>query len=657
MERTSRTLRALVVISGWLGYAAAAHSTGSSVPLEAYGHLPQVELVRVSPSGERVALIGVANDKRQLVLANAADHKLLKAAGVGSNKIRDLEWAGDNHVLVFVTSTTPRQVGYVGRYELGAVLHVGFDDAAPWAVFDNSDSIEHVVYGYFGASVKDGQEAAYFSGVTLQRQRGFGPQGYLHESGNPDLYRVDLRTAKPTLIASGAGAGHDWLMGRDGSVVAHVEYNGDSGESVVYLGADRAKVLQKEVDPLDALEIEGRGRSAATVLVVKHTDDEEMLEEIDSSTGHIERLFPELHVIQFFFDPVSGLLLGVSTMEEPGARLFDAALQKHYDSTRRAFPGRTVHLHSFSPNLKEMIVFTEGTGDSGTYWLVSSVTHRADPVGYAYPQIRDDSVGPTSMVAYHAADGLAMEGVLTLPPGREPKSLPLVVFPHGGPMGIHDDLRFDWWAQAVASRGYAVFQPNYRGSGGYSVEFQKAGYGEWGRKMLSDIRDGVKELANQDIIDPKRVCIMGGSYGGYAALAGVTVQQGVYRCAVSVAGVASMSTFLDYERKMHGESGPTMRYWHKVTGSESGSVQALYDISPSKYAARADAPILLIHGKDDTRVPIEQSLKMAAALKSAKKTYEYVELENEDHFLSRDVTRLAMLKATVAFLEKYNPAQ
>jgi dipeptidyl aminopeptidase/acylaminoacyl peptidase len=150
---------------------------------------------------------------------------------------------------------------------------------------------------------------------------------------------------------------------------------------------------------------------------------------------------------------------------------------------------------------------------------------------------------------------------------------------------------------------------------------------------------------------------MGGSYGGYAALAGVTVQQGLYRCAVSVAGIASMSTFLDYERKMHGEASATMRYWHKVTGSESGSVQALYDISPTKYAARADAPILLIHGKDDTRVPIEQSLKMAVALKDAKKTYEYVELENEDHFLSRDVTRLTMLKATVAFLEKYNPTR
>lgn len=655
MERTSRTLRTLVVLTSCLGWAA--HSASAPPPLEAYGHLPQVELVRLSPSGGRVALIGVANDKRQLVLAEAADHKLIKAAGVGSNKIRNLEWAGDDHVLVFVTSTTPRQLGYVGRYELDAVLHVGLDEAAPWAVFGNSNSIEHVVYGYFGASVQDGQEAAYFSGVTLQRQRGFGPQGYLRESGNPDLYRIDLRTAKPTLIASGAGLGHDWLMGSDGSIVAHSEYNGDSGESVVYLGTDRAKVLQKEVDPLGGLEIEGRGRIAGTVLVTKSTDDEETVQEIDTSTGRTERLFADVHVTQLLFDPVSGLLVGASTMEEPGARLFDSAMQKHYDSTRRAFPGQAVHLHSFSPGLKEMIVFTEGKGDSGTYWLVSNVTHRADPVGYAYPQIKDDSVAPISMITYHAADGLAMEGVLTLPPGREPKSLPLVIFPHGGPTGIHDDLHFDWWAQAVASRGYAVFQPNYRGSGGYTVAFQKAGYGEWGRKMLSDIADGVKELANQQIIDPKRVCIMGGSYGGYAALAGVTVQQGLYRCAVSVAGIASMSTFLDFQRKMHGESGATMRYWHKITGSESGSVQALYDISPTKYAARADAPILLIHGKDDTRVPIEQSVKMAAALKAAKKTYEYVELENEDHFLSRDVTRLTMLRATMDFLEKYNPAQ
>jgi dipeptidyl aminopeptidase/acylaminoacyl peptidase len=568
-----------------------------------------------------------------------------------------LQWAGEDHVLAFVTSTTPARWDLVGRYELGSVVHIGLDEKSPWSVFENADSIEHVVYGYFGSFLEEGRWSGYFAGVSLRRQPGFGEHGYVRDHDYSDLYRVDLETAQPTLIATGAGGGHDWLMAPDGSVVAHAEYDGRTGAWNLYAGADRSRVLMKKITPTGDIELRGLGRTAGSVLVIDQSSDEDLAEEINLSNGHVERLLGDCNVDGFLFDPLTRLLIGATIVEEPGVRLFDPAVQRHFDNTRKAFPGQQVRLESFSPNLKEMIVFTEGKGDSGTYWLVNGATHRADPIGYPYPQVKDEEVGSTSIVAYHAADGLAMEGILTSPPGRDPKGLPLVVLPHGGPIGVRDSVGFDWWAQAFASRGYAVFQPNYRGSGGYSPEFRKAGYGEWGRKMLSDIADGVNELGRRQIIDSRRVCIMGASYGGYAALAGVTMQRGLYRCAVSVAGISSMSTFIDYEAERNDIDGPAMRYWRKVTGSESGGALRLYDISPSKYASRADAPILLIHGKDDTRVPIGQSRKMAAALKDAGKPYVFVELGNEDHFLSRDATRLAMLQAAVSFVEKYNPAR
>ncbi len=252
---------------------------------------------------------------------------------------------------------------------------------------------------------------------------------------------------------------------------------------------------------------------------------------------------------------------------------------------------------------------------------------------------------------------MELDGILSLPPGREARNLPLVVLPHGGPLDAWDDVRFDWWAQAFASQGYAVFQPNFRGSGGHTVAYRKAGYGEWGKKMLSDIADGVAELGRQSLIDPKRASIVGGSYGGYAALAGVTLQQGLYRCAVSVSGPANMANFMDWQAKRHGLESASLRYYQKLTGADHGSSSFLNDISPTRFAARADAPILLIHGKDDTRVPIEQSRDMASALKGAGKVVQYVELEQEDHFLSRGTTRIAMLNAAVAFVEKYNPPQ
>jgi dipeptidyl aminopeptidase/acylaminoacyl peptidase len=250
-----------------------------------------------------------------------------------------------------------------------------------------------------------------------------------------------------------------------------------------------------------------------------------------------------------------------------------------------------------------------------------------------------------------------MHGVLTLPPGRTAHGLPVVVLPHGGPQA-RDYPGFDWWAQAFAARGYAVFQPNFRGSSGYGRAFVDAGHGQWGRKMQTDISDGLAALAVQGIVDPKRACIVGASYGGYAALAGVTVQHGLYRCAVADAGVADLRQMLKYEDAKSGydASSSTMRYWKQFMGASSASDDSLDAISPAALAGQADAPILLIHGKDDTVVPFAQSLEMQAALKRANKPVEMVVMPNEDHWLSRPETRLSMLTAAVAFVQKYNPA-
>jgi dipeptidyl aminopeptidase/acylaminoacyl peptidase len=181
-----------------------------------------------------------------------------------------------------------------------------------------------------------------------------------------------------------------------------------------------------------------------------------------------------------------------------------------------------------------------------------------------------------------------------------------------------------------------------------------AGFGQWGRKMQSDLSDGIDFLAQQGIIDPKRVCIVGGSYGGYAALAGMTLQPGVYRCGVSVSGIADL-------KRMLQEGGPgradslARRYWDRFLGVSGPNDPALQAISPIEHVGAVNGPILLIHGKDDTVVPYEQSDRMADALKHAGKRVDFVTLKHEDHWLSRSETRLQMLEATVAFLKANNP--
>ncbi len=257
-------------------------------------------------------------------------------------------------------------------------------------------------------------------------------------------------------------------------------------------------------------------------------------------------------------------------------------------------------------------------------------------------------------IAYSAADGLQLTGYLTLPKDRDPKKLPLVVFPHGGP-AARDTPGFNWWAQAMAARGYAVLQVNYRGSDGFGWKFLSAGFGEWGRKMQTDLSDGVRYLADKGTIDPKRVCIVGASYGGYAAMAGAALQHGVYRCAASFGGISDLRRQVVFSRGMYGLSA--QRYWVRFMGADDLKDPVLAQYSPAAHAAEVDIPVLLIHGRDDTVVPLEQSQMMADALQKAGKAVELVVQKGADHWLSRGDTRLAMLQAVTAFLEKNNPPQ
>ena len=291
---------------------------------------------------------------------------------------------------------------------------------------------------------------------------------------------------------------------------------------------------------------------------------------------------------------------------------------------------------------------TRGPG----YAVVDLATRKATWLGQEYEGVKPEDISPREPYRYKAADGLEVTGYLTLPRGRPAKGLPLVVFPHGGPAS-RDGPGFDWWAQAMANRGYAVLQPNFRGSDGLGAAFLAAGYGQWGRKMQTDLSDGVRDLAAKGTVDPNRVCIVGASYGGYAALAGAAIDTGVYRCAVSVAGPADLRRFVEWSRVQRGRGA--YRYWNRFMGAEDSKDVALGEISPAAHVDRVAIPILLIHGKDDTVVPLEQSQIMADALKRAGKPVELVVQPGADHWLSRGDTRLQTLTSTMAFVEKHNP--
>ncbi len=293
----------------------------------------------------------------------------------------------------------------------------------------------------------------------------------------------------------------------------------------------------------------------------------------------------------------------------------------------------------------------DSPSEGPAYALVDFATGKAEWIGYNY-DAASKVLAEKRPIAFKAADGLELRGYLTLPRGRDPKRLPLVVLPHGGPAS-QDHPGFDWWAQAIASRGYAVLQVQYRGSTGDGWSHLSAGFGQWGREMQTDLSDGVRYLAAEGVADPKRVCIVGASYGGYAALAGATLDRGVYRCAVSVAGISDPRRMVKWDSR-DGDSFSS-RYWLRYLGVESAGDPRLDEISPLRHVDKVTIPILLIHGKDDTVVDFSQSQLMYDALKRAGKDVQLVTLPHEDHWLLTGATRLQMLQATMDFLEKNNP--
>lgn len=235
-----------------------------------------------------------------------------------------------------------------------------------------------------------------------------------------------------------------------------------------------------------------------------------MIYEVDAQ-GAFTRLFDQAPE-GLLRHPATHLLIGFGHREGEGFRytFFDDVAYRAWSAISRAYPDGNPSLSGWSTDMRKAVILTQGPTDPGTYHLVDLDARRADVIGEAYPGIRPEQVAEMRPISYAAGDGMTIPGYLTLPPGREARDLPLVVLPHGGP-AARDYLGFDWWAQALASRGYAVLQPNFRGSDGLGQAHLEAGYGEWGRKMQSDLSDGVRNLAEQGLIDPERVCIVGAS--------------------------------------------------------------------------------------------------------------------------------------------------
>ncbi|WAT18033.1 S9 family peptidase [Aurantiacibacter sp. MUD11] len=620
-------------------------------PLDVYGGLPTVADVTLSDSGRHIAIFANLDDGSRILVydGNLQPQQQISADGI---KFRDFRMLGDEFLLIY-SSTTVDVSGFTAdQYELTQAQFIPLDEnSTAGAVFDGVPRLNNSVHGIHGVRNVDGEWRGYYGALEYKRET----SGWVFDHGRPHLYEYDFAEADQRRIATSASEGstRDWLVDTDGNVAATLDLNLHTGNWTIR-NASRDELVDGS-SRVGAVGLVGLGADGDTLIYALEDEAAGETEwyEVPLSGGQPVPFLADVEVSRIYWDRNTGKFLGYQEADGEERQVFvDPELQQRAQDIVSSFPGQNARIVEWSNALQQAIVHTQGNRDSGTWYLIDLAAQRALRIGADYPQITPAQVGAISTVPYTAQDGLEMVGILTLPPGREAEDLPVIVLPHGGPHS-HDGTGFDWWAQAFASRGYAVFQPNFRGSSGYGADFERAGYGEWGRKMQTDISDGLAHIAEQGIVDPSRACIVGASYGGYAALAGVTLQQGLYRCAVSVAGVTDLERLADTANYESGGGGPLFRRsYERELGPRSG-----WDaISPRQQAASADAPILLIHGLNDTVVPFDQSRVMADALDDADKPYRLVELEGEDHWLSLAETRQQMLREAVAFVEEHNPA-
>ncbi|WP_324696403.1 S9 family peptidase [Novosphingobium aerophilum] len=617
-------------------------------PLDAYGELPRIEDVAISPDGQAIATVAQDEGDRRVIVMK--DGKPLLNGSSGKTKVRAIEWADSDTVLLTNSSTVSLFGFAAAKYELSGTIILPMKPGnESGLVFAKNQAIAKTTRGRYGIRNIAGRTVGYFGGLALDVDG--GETRFRH--GRATLYAVDIQTNRARIAAAAPAENHyrDWLVDAAGNVAVTLDISESTG--VWKITPAKGQELARGVDPTGDVSLVSFGKGGSTVIYqVEDEDGNDRWFEVPLAGGESREILNDIAIERLFVDRSTGNMIGYRMSGESRKTVMDdPAHQSALTRIFRAFSGREAHLVDWTPDFSKVVVRTTGNKDSGTWFLVDVPNRRADPIGDERPKIAPEQVGPISLVNYTAQDGLEMDGVLTLPPGREAKNLPLIVLPHGGP-AAHDKPEFDWWAQAFASRGYAVFQPNFRGSTGRSDAFRHAGDGEWGRKMQTDISDGVAELAKRGLVDPRRACIVGASYGGYAALAGVTLQNGLYRCSVAVAGVADLPMMYSTDVRESGDS----KMLGKALREQLGDPKRYGEVSPRRFAAKADAPVLLIHGKDDTVVAYRQSQAMAEALKDAGKPYELVTLPGEDHWLSREETRKRMLLETMRFVQKYNPA-
>ena len=618
------------------------------IPTEVFGSPPLIGTVKISPSGEKIAMYATLNNGDSAILIrDLTKNEPLKPIASSDNKslkILSFNWFDDEIILA---SAWLAQDVFNTKADYTRLLRVNVDGSGFTPLFKKRH------FKDLPLRWEEGNQTRIMDWLPDDDEN-ILVMIRMSNARSPDVIKLNVKKNSIKTVKKGvAGVGY-WMTDEDGRVRIGNTYDRNrSSGSIIFQEEGSTKwrtIWDYSSFGEDAVSVLGFGKEPNKVWYEAYKDGRVAVFSADISKQNIE---PELVYSHPKRDVETYLRyrkdkkdpIGIGFRDENFHHVtWDKEAADFEKSIYALFPDKEVYFGGTSDDRNRYIIFVENSSTAGSFYLGDKKLGTLDLVAHSYPALANKVLPAKKAFFYKARDGLEIEAFLTLPEGKD-KNLPTIIFPHGGPIAADGEKGFDYWTSFFSNRGYAVVQMNFRGSTGYGFDFMKAGLGQWGGQMQKDVEDATYWAIKEGIADPDRICIVGGSYGGYAALMGAATSD-LYQCSVSFAGVSDLLYLLDGSRRYGGEE--TVRI---MLGDKSRT--ELKEISPVNLADQIKIPVLLVQGDDDSRVLLKHGEAMRDALEEAGVDYIYIQQEDSDHFLTLKRNRLQFFEETEKFLKRH----
>ncbi|WP_371188108.1 alpha/beta hydrolase family protein [Thalassotalea maritima] len=636
-------MRALLLSLGMLLLFTTSHVKAYSLTYADYAKLPEKSKMAISPSGTKIAYRLTGDDKDYLIVVDLEKGDMIRAVDVASVN-PDFAYFVDENKIILLVSKSSRLLGMFGRYDVSVAFSFNLETGGLHQLLTAGK-------GIYAPQTALGRVV----GVSPDKKYAYMPAW--DEREKYSLFKVDIsKRRSPKIHKKGTPDTIDFFVDANGELLARERFNNNLNRHRLEAWHDGEwKIIFEEKTDIRHVNFAGITADYQHIVMIRQDEEHGRWAYYTLSLTDGTEAGPlfsrEDRDIEHVLSDVNRVVYGVQYSGfKPSYEFFDKKLNARLKGIQKALPNSAITIADYTSDWSNIVLHIDGEGSSGQFVKYSQ--GGLSSLGLVRPHITDDNVHNIQETSYTARDGLVIPTLLTLPNNKLAEKLPTIMLPHGGPEA-YDKIQFDWLAQYFASQGYLVIQPQFRGSTGFGTKHLFAGRGEWGRKMQDDLTDAVQEFAKQGLVDADKVCIVGASYGGYAALAGATFTPDVYQCAVSINGVANVEHMMRVEKQQYGRNHWVVSYWDKVISNGTLDDDHLHNISPVNFVDKVKIPVLLIHGEHDLVVPIRQSEEMYDELGDAGKKVTFIELENENHDIEKPHNRAITLEAIDKFVKQY----